>query len=39
MDKEIAAHFSILAWELHWTEEACGPWGCKIVRHDLVTKQ
>ena len=42
IEKEIATHSSILAWEILWTEEVCGlysPWGCKIVRHDLVTKQ
>ena len=24
-----AAHSSILAWRIPWTEEAGGPWGCK----------
>ena len=31
----------ILAWETPGIEEPGGlhPWGCKRVRHDLVTKQ
>ena len=24
MEKEMAAHSSILAWEISWTEEPCG---------------
>ena len=28
LEKERAAHFSILAWRIPWTEEA-GPWGYK----------
>jgi len=27
--KEIAAHSSILAWRIPWTEEPGSPWGCK----------
>ena len=39
--KEIATHFSILAWEIPWTEDPGGysPWDHKRVGHDLVTKQ
>ena len=42
LKKEIATHFSILAWEIPWTEEPGGlqsysPWGSK--RLDWVTKQ
>ena len=30
LEKEIATHSSILAWEILWTEEIGGysPWGC-----------
>ena len=41
LEKEVAAHSSILAWEIPWTEEPGGlysPWSCKRVRHDLMTK-
>ena len=36
-----ATHFSILAWEIPWTEEPDGysPWGCKRNGDDLATKQ
>ena len=37
LEKEMAAHSSILAWEIPWT--SYNPWGRKRVRHDLVTKQ
>ena len=35
----MAAHSSILAWKIPWTEEPGGycPWGHKRVRHDLET--
>ena len=41
LEKEIATHSSILAWENRWTEEPGGlqPTGLKGVGHDLVTKQ
>ena len=42
LEKEMATHFSILAWEIPWPEEPGGlysPWGRKRVRRDLVTKQ
>ena len=37
----MATHSSIPAWEIPWTEEpgGCSPWGCKRVRHILVTQQ
>ena len=40
LKKEMATQFSILAWEIPWTEEPVGysPWGHKRVRHELVTK-
>jgi len=42
LEKEMATHFSILAWEIQWTE---GAWQATVhgvakrVRQDLVTKQ
>ena len=41
LEKEMAIHFSILAWEIPWTEEpvSYSPWGRKRVTHDLATKQ
>ena len=43
LEKEKVTHFSILACEILWTEErslaGCSSWYCKIVRHDLRTKQ
>ena len=32
LEKEMAAHFSTLAWKIPWTEETgrlYSPWGCK----------
>ena len=30
LEKEMATHFSILAWRIPWTEEPGGlQWGCK----------
>ena len=39
LEKEIATHSSILAWENQWTEEPGGlqSMGLKRVGHDLVT--
>ena len=42
LEKEMAIHSSILAWEIPWTEEP--DWAtvhgvAKRVEHDLVTKQ
>ena len=38
-----SSFFFFFAWEIPWTEGPDGlqysPWGCKRVRHDLVTKQ
>ena len=31
LEKEMATHFSILAWEIPWTEDPAGP-------HSLATK-
>ena len=41
LEKKMATQSGILAWEIPWTEDLVGysPWGCKRVRHDLVTKQ
>ena len=41
LEKEMATHFSILAWEIPWTEDAGGPqsMGLQRVRHNLATKQ
>ena len=40
-EKEMAAHSSILAWEIPGTEEPGGysPWGGKRAGHNLATKQ
>ena len=36
LEKEMATHSSILAWEIPWTEEPGGysPWGPKRVGHN-----
>ena len=36
LEKEVAAHSSILAWEIPWTEEPGGlqPMGLHRVKHD-----
>ena len=41
LEKEMATHSSILAWEIPWTEEAGGlqSTGVQKSRHDLATKQ
>ena len=44
LEKEMATYFSILAWEIPWTEEPVGnrlqrQWGCRGVKPDLATKQ
>ena len=40
LEKGMATHSSILAWEILWTEEpGYHPRGCKRVRCDLATKQ
>ena len=37
----MATHYSILAWEIPWTEslEGYSSWGHEKVGHDLATKQ
>ena len=42
LEKRMAMHSSILAWEIPWTERILvgySPWSCKRVKHDLATKQ
>ena len=41
LEKEMATHSSILAWEVPWTEEPGGlqSMGLQRVRHNLATKQ
>ena len=41
LEKGMATHSSILAWEMPWTEEPGGlqTMGLQRVRHDIVTKQ
>ena len=29
LEKGMAAHSSILAWRILWTEEGYSPWGCE----------
>ena len=38
LEKGMATHSNILAWEIPWTEEPGSPWG-RRVRHDWETKQ
>ena len=41
LEKEIATHSSILAWEIPWTEEPSGllSMGLQSVGHNLATEQ
>ena len=41
LEKEMATHCSILAWEIPWTEESGGlqSMGSQKIRHNLATKQ
>ena len=41
LEKGMATHPSIFAWEITWTEEPGGlkSMGSRRVKHDLVTKQ
>ena len=41
LEKEMATHWSVLAWKIPWTEEpgGAGSIGSQRVGHDLVTKQ
>ena len=40
LEKEMATHFSILVWEIPWTEELAGysPWGHR-VGHNVASQQ
>ena len=40
LEKEMATHSSILAWDILWTEEPSGLWsmGLQRIRHDLEAK-
>ena len=40
LEKEMATHSNVLAWEITWTEEprGCSSWGCKRVRLKLTTE-
>ena len=40
LEKEMATHFSVLAWRIPWTEEPSGlqSTGLPRVSHDLATK-
>ena len=40
LEKEIATHSNILAWEIPWTEEPSGLQSMELqrVRHNLATK-
>ena len=41
LEKEIATHFSILAWRIPWSEESgrLQSMGSQRVRHNLMNKQ
>ena len=41
LEEEMATHYTILAWEISWTEESDGlqSTGSQRVGHDLMTKQ
>ena len=41
LEKGIANHSSVLAWEIPWTEEPDGlpSMGLQRVKHDIVTEQ
>jgi len=41
LEKEMASHSNILAWEIHGQRSPMGysAWGHKRVRQDLATKQ
>ena len=38
LEKEMATHSSMLAWEIPWIEEPDGLWGLRVGRNS-VTKQ
>ena len=41
LEKEMAAHSSVLTWEIPWMEETGGlqSMGSQIVRHNFTTKR
>ena len=39
LEKEMATHSSILAWEIPWSLAGHSPWGCKRIKHVLAAKQ
>ena len=41
MEKEMATHSIILAWEIPWTEESCGlqSMGLQRIKHNWATEQ
>ena len=41
LEKEMATHSNVLAWEITWTEEpgGCSSWGCKRIRLKLTTER
>ena len=41
LEEEMTTHSHILGWEIPWIEKpgCCSPWGCKKLRHDLVTER
>ena len=39
LEKEMAIHSNILAWEIPWTEEPCGLQSMGSQKLDTVTKQ
>ena len=39
LEKEMATHSSVLAWEIPWAEDPINLWGHKRVRYDLASKQ
>ena len=41
LEKEMATHSNILAWEIHGQKSLVGysPWGLRRVRYNLATKQ
>ena len=41
LEKEMATHSSILAWQIPWTRNLAGysPWGHKRIRQDLLSQE
>ena len=38
LEKEMATHFSILAWRIPWTEKPGGPWSTGLQRESDATE-